>query len=58
MDVYFLQTFSGNSDNKGRKKNQVNIQARYIKFKPKAWNNGIGMRVELYGCSLGKYILY
>ena len=55
LPYFNRQTFTGNTDNKGRKKNQVNIQARYIRFLPRTWNDGIGMRVELYGCSIGKY---
>lgn len=33
------------------------IIARYIKVHPKTWNSFISLRVELYGCREGKYIL-
>ena len=26
------------------------IRARFIRFRPVAWNKAIAMRVELYGC--------
>ena len=58
LSFFNRQTFTGNTDNKGRKKNQVNIQARHIRFSPRTWNAGIGMRVELYGCPIGKHTLF
>ena len=30
------------------------IIARYIRFKPVEWQDGMSMRVELYGCVQGK----
>ena len=37
-------------------KNQVKAVGRYIRIVPVTWHNGIGMRVELYGCSAGTNI--
>ena len=45
----------GNSDGYDveRRKLKVPINARYIRINPTEWRNGICMRVEFYGCSLG-----
>ena len=39
-----------------RRKLKVPINARYIRINPSAWRNGICMRVEFYGSSLGECI--
>lgn len=52
---YFKQDFIGNTDwatvvYHGL---QPPIRARYIRFRPVAWNGHIAMRVEIYGCIKG-----
>ncbi|KAL9960203.1 hypothetical protein ACROYT_G033625 [Oculina patagonica] len=44
--------FAGNTDQDTVVYRGLNppITARYIRFRPVAWNNWISMRVELYGC--------
>ena len=52
VTVLLFQEFSGNSDEDSVVYHQLNppIRARYIRFRPIAWNGHISMRVELYGC--------
>ncbi|XP_078343423.1 retinoschisin-like [Oculina patagonica] len=44
--------FAGNTDRNSTVYHDLNppTTARYIRFRPVAWNNWISMRVELYGC--------
>ena len=51
-----IQTISGNNDAAAvsRTKLPSPIRARYIRLNPRHWKQGICMRVELYGCRLGK----
>ncbi|XP_018412784.1 PREDICTED: coagulation factor V [Nanorana parkeri] len=46
--------FRGNSNSAGYAKNNFNppIFSRFLKIIPKSWNQGIVMRVELYGCNI------
>ncbi len=30
------------------------LVAQYVRFLPQSWNNEICMRIELYGCPMGK----
>ena len=50
--IFHSQEFGGNLDSETAVSQDLNlpITARFIRFLPKAWNNGISMRVELYGC--------
>lgn len=51
----FLQTFSGNTDSATVVKHEVNtFAARYVRFRPQAWNGRIALRVEIFGCLTGK----
>ncbi len=34
------------------------IKARYIRFRPEAWDGHISMRVELYGCQEGRMFIF
>jgi len=34
----------------------VPLVTRYLRFQPQSWNNKICMRVEIYGCALGKFV--
>ena len=49
-----IETIKGNSDGRTVKKTELpsQIRARYIRFNPRHWKQGICMRVELYGCLL------
>lgn len=49
---HLFQEFSGNFDQNTIVSHSLTVPiiARYIRFRPLAWNNQIGMRVELYGC--------
>ncbi|XP_078384110.1 uncharacterized protein LOC144666576 [Oculina patagonica] len=49
-----IKDFSGNTDRNTVVYQELNppITARYIRFRPTAWNNFIAMRVELYGCQV------
>lgn len=60
ITVLLFQEFSGNSDEDSVVYHQLNlpIRARYIRFRPKVWNNSVSMRVELYGCRGGKRSLF
>lgn len=45
------QVFTGNSDLDTVVLNSLEsaVEARYIRFRPKEWHNGIAMRVEVLG---------
>jgi hypothetical protein len=49
------KSFQGNSDMNTVVKHALKpaIIARYIRVRPKTWNNYIAMRIELYGCKKG-----
>jgi len=51
--------FAGNTDEDTAVYHELNppIRARFIRFRPEAWNNAISMRVELYGCHEGRKII-
>ena len=34
------------------------LVARYVRFLPQSWNNAICMRIELYGCFMGKNLAF
>ncbi|XP_020032502.2 coagulation factor V [Castor canadensis] len=46
--------FEGNTDTKGQVKNffKPPIISRFIRIIPKAWNQSIALRLELYGCDI------
>ncbi|XP_031563730.1 uncharacterized protein LOC116299241 isoform X2 [Actinia tenebrosa] len=46
-----VKVFEGNSDNNTVVLNSLSnpVDARYVRFCPKTWRNGIAMRVEVYG---------
>ena len=57
--IHFLQVFPGNFE-----RNFVVVhrflrpfKARYVRIYPKTWRSHIAMRVELFGCRLGKLSL-
>ena len=52
---YFTQDFIGNTDWATVVYHDLEppIRARYIRFRPVAWNGHISMRVEIYGCIKG-----
>ena len=49
----FIKVFAGNYDQKTIVYHDLNppIVGRYIRFRPVNWQEGIAMRVELFGCS-------
>ena len=58
--VLLSQEFVGNLDEDTVVYHNLNppIRARYIRFRPVVWNNGVSMRVELYGCHGGRRFLF
>ena len=54
--IYPIKEFNGNTHKDTVVVNVLNppITARYIRFRPVAWNSHISMRAELYGCHRGK----
>ena len=54
------QHFAGNADQDAVVFHELNppIRARYIRFRPVAWNKAASMRVELYQGVEGKSITY
>ena len=52
---YFGQVFGGNVDRNTPVQHSLysSIQARYLRFHPKTWQNHICMRAEVYGCQEG-----
>lgn len=51
--IFLGQEFAGNTDSNTIAYHELKspIRARYIRFRPTAWNGHITMRVELYGCT-------
>ena len=49
----FIKVFAGNYDQKTIVYHDLSppIVGRYIRFRPVNWQEGIAMRVELFGCS-------
>ena len=49
----FIKVFAGNYDQKAIVYHDLSppIVGRYIRFRPVNWQEGIAMRVELFGCS-------
>ena len=49
----FIKVFAGNNDQKTIVYHDLSppIVGRYIRFCPANWQEGIAMRVELFGCS-------
>ena len=47
-----FQEFDGNTNRDTVVKHELNppVRARYIRFRPTAWNLQVSMRVEVYGC--------
>lgn len=56
LNICFYKIFVGNTDRDSvvRHTLKIPIHAEEILIKPKTWQGNIGLRVELYGCSLGK----
>ena len=54
-----FQTFAGNTDQKGLRSHAINppVHACYVRVDPRGWHSGISMRMELYGCVHGLYII-
>ncbi|XP_027044413.1 uncharacterized protein LOC113672335 [Pocillopora damicornis] len=52
-----IKVFTGNSNRDTVVSHPLHtpIEARYIRFRPRAWHGHISMRVELYGCKSGIY---
>ena len=59
-DLLSTQHFAGNADQDAVVFHELNppIRARYIRFRPVAWNKAASMRVELYQGVEGKSITY
>lgn len=51
--------FEGNQDGNTVHKNEfeVPIIAQYLRVNPMRWRDKISMRVEVYGCDYGTYVL-
>ncbi|XP_032821520.1 neuropilin-2-like isoform X2 [Petromyzon marinus] len=49
--------FVGNTDESTVVQNKlpVRVVTRFVRVKPQTWENGIAMRLELYGCSISDY---
>lgn len=54
-----LQLFQGNSDGDSQVHNvfETPIIAQYIRINPTRWRDRISLRVELYGCEYGEWLL-
>lgn len=61
VDLIFLffKEITGNKDWKTKEGRILNppVIARYVRIHPKAWSGHIALRVELYGCKEGTFIL-
>ena len=60
MTFVCLQIFNGNDDRNSIKANWMRrpFVARYLRIYAKTWNSGICLRVDGYGSTLGKLLLF
>ncbi|XP_077978069.1 uncharacterized protein LOC144433608 [Glandiceps talaboti] len=52
--------FTGNSDGNSFERNlfSQSVTAQYIRINPQTWNNGIGLRFEILGCTPARELLH
>ena len=57
--IFFSQDFLGNTDSNSVKRNDfpIPVVASSVYFLPLTVNNNVGLRLELYGCKGGLYLV-
>lgn len=57
ISLLFYQIFRGNFERNFIVTHRFRrpFKARYVRIHPKSWRSHISMRLELYGCRLGKF---
>ncbi len=52
MHLHTWQSLEGNTDQNTVKEVSLykHVTARFLRFRPEAWNEEICMRIEIYGC--------
>ena len=58
--AFVLQYFRGNRDRNTIVYNSIipSIRARFLRIHPWSWHGHVSMRVEVFGCSLGRCLVY